>query len=404
MIGILRRLGRDLRTTLVGADPARPLMPPRPLLTAIGILVIISLGALATQYLTENRDLALPVAAAVGTLTVLSLVFVRYKPLWAWRFAAVSLLVGLVDYSPPMEAWPWNPVQILATLVVLFVVGLREPVGVIFWSGLITVVIIWAIINAKEMIGITILIAAIMLFAEQIQRRRRAQRDLKEQAERSEMLTERARIARELHDVVAHSLSLVAVRAETAPYRLREMPGPAREEFLALAGTARESLTELRRLLGVLRTERGSDISSDISSDTGSGAARTPQPTLSDVDELIGTMRAAGMDISYVGTHFELPAATGLTVYRIVQEALSNAARHAPGAPVRVAITRADESGAGELRVDVHNGPSSDAVVPTGKGGHGLVGMRERVLLLGGSLQYGRSEDGGFSVSAVMPL
>jgi signal transduction histidine kinase len=396
MIGILRRLRRDLRTTLVGADPARPLMPPRPLWSALGILVIISLGAMATQYLTENRDLALPVAAAVGTLTVLSLVFVRYKPLWAWRFAAVSLLVGLVDYSPPTEAWPWNPVQILATLVVLFVVGLREPAGVIFWAGLITIVVIWVIINAKEMVGITILIAALMLFGEQIQRRRRAQLELKEQAERSEILTERARIARELHDVVAHSLSLVAVRAETAPYRLGEMPGPAREEFLALAGTARESLTELRRLLGVLRTERGSD--------TGSGAARTPQPTLSDVDELIGTMRAAGMDISYVGTHFELPAATGLTVYRIVQEALSNAARHAPGAPVRVAITRAGELGAGELRVDVHNGPSSDAVVPTGKGGHGLVGMRERVLLLGGSLDYGRSEDGGFSVSAVMPL
>jgi len=102
------------------------------------------------------------------------------------------------------------------------------------------------------------------------------------------MLTERARIARELHDVVAHSLSLVAVRAETAPYRLKEVPGPAREEFLALAATARESLTELRRLLGVLRTEPG--------------AARSPQPSLADVDKLVSSMRSAGMDISYTAT------------------------------------------------------------------------------------------------------
>lgn len=383
---LLRRLGRDLRITLVGADPALPMKPPRPLVSALGVVAIVALGGLATQYLREDQNLALPLAAAGGTLTVLSLLFVRYKPLWAWRFATVSLLLGFLDPGRSGEGWPWNPVQIFATLTVLFVVGLREPLGVIFWSGLISVVIVWAVIPREEVSAITILITIILVFGEQIQRRRRAQREARELSVRSEMLTERARIARELHDVVAHSLSLVAVRAETAPYRLTEVPDAAREEFVALAATARESLNELRRLLGVLRTEPDLE--------------RSPQPTLSDVDDLIETMRSAGMKISFSGTRSAHSAATGLTVYRIVQEALSNAARHAPGAPVQVTVS----SAAGALHVDVHNDPSSHRPPPGGGAGHGLTGMRERVTLLGGSLHYGQTSDGGFEVSAVIPV
>src|SRR5581483_5176999 len=118
------------------------------------------------------------------------------------------------------------------------------------------------------------------------------------------------RIARELHDVVAHSMSLVAVRAETAPYRLPDLPEPAREEFLALANTARDTLGELRRLLGVLRTDP---------------AALAPQPSLSDVDDLVASARQAGLKVQVAVVGAPTSEATGLTVYRIVQEALSNA-------------------------------------------------------------------------------
>lgn len=360
----------------------------RPWFAALAILSVVGLGAITNQYLRDTRELPIPMAAGVSLVTVvLPLVFLRYRLLWAWRLSAIGVLVGSVDQSPD-EAWPWNPVQVLVMLVVLFLVAAREPRGVILSCGLVTTALIWVQVHSGNVVGATLLIVAVMGVGEQVQRRRRAQVELEEESERSQLLTERARMARELHDVVAHSLSLVAVRAETAPYRLDGgLSGPAREEFLALAATARESLTELRRLLGVLRTDSG-------------GAELAPQPTLSDVDDLVGAMCDAGMEIHYGGTDYTPPAATGLTAYRVVQEALTNAARHAPGAPVRVEVAH----DGGELCIAVHNGASRESVRPSKAGGHGLIGMRERVELLGGSLHYGPAGGGGFSVTAVMPV
>jgi signal transduction histidine kinase len=231
----------------------------------------------------------------------------------------------------------------------------------------------------------------VMVLGEQIQRRRRAQLELVEQEERSELaearralLEERARIARELHDVVAHSMSLLAVRAETAPYRLPDLPEPVRKEFTALAETARETLGELRRLLGVLRTDGVPE--------------RAPQPTLADLPDLIESARAAGMVIDATVQFGPVPPATGLAAYRIVQEALSNAARHAAGAPVRVDVMLSDS-----LHIVVRNAPSTDQ--PSGTGaGHGLAGMHERAAVLGGTLTAGPTEDGGFLVDCTLPV
>ena len=168
------------------------------------------------------------------------------------------------------------------------------------------------------------------------------------QAERTDLerarravLEERARIARELHDVVAHRLSLIAVRAETAPYRLADLPGPVRDEFGSLSGAAREALTDMRRLLGVLRDDRPS--------------ARAPQPRLADVPVLVEAARRAGMpvEMSVPPVLEPVPSAVGICAYRIVQESLSNASRHAQGAAVTVSM----DHRAGDVVLQVANGP-----------------------------------------------
>jgi signal transduction histidine kinase len=203
-------------------------------------------------------------------------------------------------------------------------------------------------------------------------------------------LEERTRIARELHDVVAHHLSLIAIRAESAPYRLSGLPAPARAEFGSLSKEAREALTDMRRLLGVLRYEQP--------------AALAPQPQLADLPALIDAARQAGVSVqlSAAPALDQVPSGVGICAYRIVQESLSNARQHAPGGVVSVSVGR-DEAGAVMLRVA--NGPGGPAGPPRcqHRPGHGLTGMRERVALLGGSLSAGPEPGGGFVVSAVLP-
>jgi signal transduction histidine kinase len=212
-----------------------------------------------------------------------------------------------------------------------------------------------------------------------------------EEARRA-LLEERTRIAREMHDVVAHHMSLIAVQAETAPYRLDDLSDGAKEEFTALSATAREALNDVRRLLGVLRSD--------------GPAERAPQPKLADIATLVETSRRAGLSVDLA-----MPAngdaavshAVGLCAYRIVQEALSNAGRHAPGTWVHVAVERDPDV----LRLDVVNGPPTtppQASLEEARAGHGIAGMKERVALLGGSLSAEPNILGGFAVSAVLPL
>jgi len=185
-------------------------------------------------------------------------------------------------------------------------------------------------------------------------------------------------------------MSLIAVRAETAPYRLSDIGEPARDEFLALSGAAREALADMRRLLGVLRDD--------------GPAGRTPQPELHDLRALVASVQLAGMavDLALPDELSGIPASVGVCVYRIVQESLSNASRHAPGAAVTVEVGR-DEAA---VWLRVANGPGRTR--RRGDDGHGpgqgLIGMRERVTLLGGQLSAGPEPGGGFVVAAQLPL
>ena len=205
-----------------------------------------------------------------------------------------------------------------------------------------------------------------------------------------ELAQERARIARELHDIVAHSISVVAI--QTQAIRRRLGPDHAREieELRALEETARGAMGELRRILGVLRADDGI-------------VALEPQPGLADLPGLFDAARSAGMRISArvePPPRGELPAGLELTVYRVIQEALTNARKHSPGAPASVTMA----ADAGTLTVLVENDAAGDgADVPMGPG-HGLIGIRERVALYGGTVSTGPRPDGGFAVAVRLPL
>jgi signal transduction histidine kinase len=201
---------------------------------------------------------------------------------------------------------------------------------------------------------------------------------------------ERARIARELHDVVAHHISMIAVQAETARLTTPGLPPAGAQRFAEIGDTARAGLTEMRRLLGVLREDVG-----DAAGD------RHPQPGLSQLAVLIDSARelsGAGARLIVSGPVAPFDPGVELAAYRIVQEALTNARRHAPGTAVDVELRYDDDT----LRLRVRdNGPGPpDAPRPDG---HGLLGMRERAAAAGGSLRTGMAAGGGFLVEAVLP-
>jgi signal transduction histidine kinase len=202
---------------------------------------------------------------------------------------------------------------------------------------------------------------------------------------------ERARIARELHDVVAHHISLLSVQADTTRLATPGLPALAATRLLAIGDTARLALAEMRRVLGVLR-------------DTGDAAGPLPQPCLTELVDLVDEARRAdGSRIHLIvcGQYRQLDPGLEVTAYRIVQEALTNARKHAPGAAVDIGVTY----GADRLELEVWDtGTRGRAAAPPPVSGFGLVGMRERVAMAGGTLETTRSPVGGFVVRAVLPV
>jgi signal transduction histidine kinase len=203
---------------------------------------------------------------------------------------------------------------------------------------------------------------------------------------RSAVAEERARIARDLHDVVAHSVSIIAVQAGAAEQLIDQDPAAARDHLAAVRRTARETMGEMRRLLDVLREDE---------------AAYDPQPGLSRLPDLLDEVRGAGVAIECDnnGDPYELPAGVDLVAFRVIQEALTNVRKHAAGATAHVTLTYR----AREVAVEVRNTPGTPDPHADGAG-HGLIGMRERVRIFGGELETGRTPDGGFRVYAVLPL
>jgi signal transduction histidine kinase len=220
----------------------------------------------------------------------------------------------------------------------------------------------------------------------------RAQRLAEEQA--ATATRERERIAREMHDILAHSMSLVVVQAEAGPVAVRTDPDKAEQVFDTISATARDALAQLRRALGVLRADRP---------DEAGEATRVPQPDLDALPPLVAGVRQAGLaaTLEEHGDRRAVPPDLAATAYRIVQESLTNTVKHARASQVRVRLDWRERA----LRLEVRDDGRGPAAGNGGPGGRGLVGMRERVAAAGGELSAGPGEDGtGFRVSASLPL
>lgn len=208
---------------------------------------------------------------------------------------------------------------------------------------------------------------------------------------------ERARIARELHDVVAHNVSVMVVQADGAAYVLDAAPEQAKKALETISGTGRQALAEMRRLLGVLRTGEHTEAGEYV-----------PQPDVEQIDELVEQCRSAGLPVDFKveGTPRPLPSGVELTAYRIVQEALTNTRKHGgPNAGASVRLVYFDD-GLGLLVEDDGKGAPHELYEEGGVDGqgHGLIGMRERVGMVGGTLDAGPRPGGGFRISALLPL
>ncbi|MER7543374.1 sensor histidine kinase [Actinomadura sp.] len=334
-------------------------------------------------------------ALLVAALVTAPLALRDRHPLAAWRlsFAALALL-ALLPWPPGIE---YTEGGAFAALMCLYTVTVRCSRDITLGVAVLSLTGVW-IKDADSAPGASVLLMVPLAVGYAVRVRRTARRELAEQERRHQdaeaVLTERQRIARELHDVVAHHMSMIAIQAEAAPYKVEALPDETRADLAEIRATALDALTELRRVLGVLRAE--------------DGAETAPQPGLDRLDELIGNARSAGLRVEarLDGDLAGLPPGVGLTAYRILQEALSNAMRHAPGARVEVRVSRDDGEG-GIVWLGVVNGPPGAGQAPHPPlpgGGHGLLGMRERAAALGGELTARPTPEGGFAVTATLPV
>ena len=233
-------------------------------------------------------------------------------------------------------------------------------------------------------------------FAQLEERNARLEKEREAQAKVA-VAAERARIARELHDVVAHNVSVMVVQADGAAYVLDAAPDQAKKALETISSTGRQALAEMRRLLGVLRTGEHQE-----------GGEYVPQPDVEQIEDLVEQCRGSGLPVDFKieGTPRPLPSGVELTAYRIVQEALTNTRKHGgPNAGASVRLVYFDD-GLGLLVEDDGKGAPHELYEEGGAdgAGHGLIGMRERVGMVGGTLDAGPRPGGGFRISALLPL
>jgi signal transduction histidine kinase len=408
------RIATVLATGVTGPPaPRPPWLRPRwlpgrrtDLVFAADVLTaLICLGVTDGTLGTQNAHHGSPHTG--GQLLLVScavcapLVLRSFLPLTSWVAAALAMLWASQVIPPgSLSAAVYLPAGVLVYALCLYAVAVRCQPWVVASAGIITV--IGAGVISPPTIAGAIVVAAIPVSAGIIVRSRRANREqLQVQERRHEgeraLLEERQRIARELHDVVAHHMSVIAIQAEAAPYKTADPPRELVDSFAEIRSSALSGLSELRRVLGVLRSDRP---------DT------TPQPGLGELDSLLESARNGGVTVTsdVTGTPRPLPEGVNLSAYRIVQEALSNAMRHAPGSAVAVKLYYGEAALVIEVRNDgcpdgarVSPGQHNGAGLGPG-GGHGIIGMRERAAMLGGHLRAGPAVNGQFLVTAALPL
>ncbi|MEU4503061.1 histidine kinase [Streptomyces sp. NPDC024089] len=339
-----------------------------------------------------------PLTQLVALFPAISVLMTLVRPVGAFW---ISLLLTPVTAVFGESGWPWGPVMFFAHLVVLIVVAARTDRRTAAWMWGLTVLLgvameylVWR--PGPTTFGMALTSAFALLVVSMVQIRRDAEREVTVQRtvtaverDRRTLLEERTTIARELHDVVAHHMSVVAIQAEAAPYRVENPPPELEQAFVTIRENAVAALTELRRVLGVVRAE-------DYQ------APDAPQPTLAQLDGLLANVGEAGLptEKTITGAVRELPQGVELSAYRIIQEALSNTLRHAPGATAKVEIGYV----LGGLGLRVVNGPPTGPVKPSPGAGHGITGMRERVAMLDGNMTADATTEGGYEITVFIPV
>jgi signal transduction histidine kinase len=382
--------------TAPAAPRPRWLMRGRVDLVWVADVIVALISFAATNSTLENHN---PDHRSAGIILLISLALCaplavrNYFPLTALSASAVAVFL----FGEGVSGLVPVPGGALVYILCLYAVAVRCEAWVVTTAAAVTAV--GDVYALGQPPTTAILIATVPVLAGVIVRTRRGNREkLAVQERRHEgeraVLEERQRIARELHDVVAHHMSVIAIQAEAAPYKTPDPPKELVESFVEIRASALSGLKELRRVLGVLRND---------APDT------TPQPGLGDLDGLLESARSAGVTVTagISGTPRPLPDGVDLSAYRIVQEALSNAMRHAPGAAVEVKLYYGDAALVVEVRNDCPPGNGTARAlgeVATEGGGHGIIGMRERATMLGGYLQAGPTEKGEFLVTAALPL
>lgn len=371
---------------------------------AVVLFVAFCAAMLTYTERAQGGGLAVPIWAVSGLLTGVSVAMTLIRPVGAWwAVCATTVVVGALGRGDGFSGWPWAPGAFLAQLAVMVVVALRTRPRTAAWMWVLTLLLGMVMQFSGDGDGgsdagpMAVSSAILLLIAVVVSIRRDAERKITVQQsvtaverDKRTVLEERTTIARELHDVVAHHMSVVAIQAEAAPYRVENPPPELTQAFATIRENAVAALTELRRVLGVVRAE-------DYE------APDAPQPTLADLDRLLANVRDAGLDVTkaVTGAVRELPQGVELSAYRIIQEALSNALRHAPGAAARVEVGYV----LGGVGLRVVNGPPTGPAAASPGSGHGITGMRERVAMLGGEMTAGEvGEGGGYEVTVFIPV
>ncbi len=380
----------------------------------VGFLLSIGLINAILDLRFAERELRFPLGAPTGMaipfLVGLALLLVQVVPL-LWRRSHPSVVLLLVAAAFAARVLlGFNPgIAGFGLLVAMYSVaayewGVRRLVFlVVAGLGFLAGFVVFGVTGNPRSFAITVpslFFVAAWLIGDYLRTRRAYVAQLEERAARLERERdqdrrlaadeERTRIARELHDVVAHDVSVIAIQAGAARAVQATRPEAAAQALGLIETTARETLIELNRLLGVLRANNGAT------------ADRRPQPGISQLPGLVEELRAAGLEVDarVEGEARPLSPAVDLSAYRILQEATTNVLKHARARRVDIRVRYAETM----LALDVRDDGAGDGRDPAASSGHGLIGMRERVALFGGKLHAGRNRAGGFSVHARLPL
>ncbi|MCG0285263.1 sensor histidine kinase [Streptomyces sp. PSAA01] len=368
-------------------ERGRALGAAHPQVVDIGIALLVQ-AAMTMPFVVPrppDQEPATWPAYGLTTLTVVPLIWRRHAPLAVLTAIIATSALYKLAVEGPGQPLPYTGLVIIYTVAVVSPSWKRLVAG-----GLLTVAVpvsVWLNTRtARELTFSLFVFAAAYVFGRLTDAR---QREHRIEAERA-AARERARIAREMHDILSHAVSLMIVQAEAGPVAVRTAPERAEAAFDAISATGRDAMAQLRRMLGVLRE-----------ADEPGRAPRTPQPGLAGLPELLDRIRASGLEVAYAsaGAVRPLPEATGASVFRIVQEALTNVVKHAAARGVSVQLTYGE--GAVDIRVlDDGRGPRA-----VSGGGHGLIGVRERAAAHGGTAVTGPGPDGrGFEVRVHLPV